>query len=55
MREAAREAARIGMARDEIVKAVLEGAADGGCREGQEEIGKGLEDAARDCENDRRE
>ena len=55
LREAAREAARIGMARDEIVKAVLEGAADGGCREGQEEIGKGLEDAARDCENDRRE
>ena len=55
LREAAREAARMGMARDEIVKAVLEGAADGGCREGQEEIWKGLEDAARDCENDRRE
>lgn len=46
--EAAREAARLGMSRDEIVKASIEGAADGGCQEGLEETGKGPENAPQD-------
>ncbi len=46
--EAAREAARLGMVKDEIIKAVTEGAAGENCGENQEETGKALETAARD-------
>lgn len=46
--EAAREAARLGMVKDEIIKAVTEGAAGENCGKNLEETGKALETAARD-------